>query len=300
MKIGMNFVTTSDTADIGSIAKKCEEVGFDSIWVGEHPLFPLDTTTRYPMRDDGEFPDYYTSLADPLIGLAMAAAVTKKLKLCTSICLVNEHNLFTLTKAVGTLDAWSDGRVILGIGSGYIPEELDIATGVAWADRYNHLRESVEAMRLLWNEGDAEYHGSLVDFPLVRVRPQPKQRPVPVVIGGVGDITKKQVARWADGWCPTVWVGPEDFALEAKQVRDMAAEFGRDPKAIEISILLGVTDASDLESLVTAYGEAGADRVVLVYGQEEAPNTFRSYHLPTRDRYEGMLEGLARRARAFL
>ncbi len=300
MRVGINFVTNTETADIATLARKAEEVGFDSIWVGEHPLFPLDSSTRYPLRDDGQFPDYYTTLPDPLIGLAMAASVTSTIKLCTSICLVNEHNFFALTKAVATLDLWSRGRVIFGIGAGYVPEESHISSGIDWNSRYSRMRESIEAMRLLWNQGDAEYHGKQIDFPLVRVKPQPVQRPIPVLIGGTGDISKRAVARWADGWCPAALVSPAELAVEIAAIHAEARAHGRDPAALDISILLGVTDRTDIRPLLQQYEEAGVTRVILLYGSDEAPNTFRSYILPTPSTYSAMLEDLAERSVARL
>jgi probable F420-dependent oxidoreductase len=158
--------------------------------------------TPYPLSEDGKIPDYYAQMPDPFIGLACAATATQKIKLATGICLVPEHNPLVLAKVVATLDHYSNGRVILGVGAGWLRDESEIL-GVDFPRRWRRLRESVQAMRELWTKEEAEFHGQDIDFPPVRCIPQSVQKPCPpVLLGAHGKKALQRVANWADGWCP--------------------------------------------------------------------------------------------------
>ena len=158
MHVALHFFSTPYTAHPADVARKAEAVGFESIWMGEHPIIPVKIGTPYPFRADGQIPDFYSQIADPFIGLTSAAAVTTTLKLATGVCLVPEHNPLILAKQIATLDHYSGGRVILGVGAGWLREEAE-AIGTNFSQRWLLLREGVEAMRELWTKDEAEYQG---------------------------------------------------------------------------------------------------------------------------------------------
>ena len=176
MHVALHFFSTPYTAHPADVARKAEELGFESIWMGEHPAIPVNISTPYPFRDDGQIPDFYSQIADPFIGLAAAAAVTTQLKLATGVCLVPEHNPLILAKQVATLDHYSGGRVIFGVGAGWLREEAE-ALGTDFPRRWLLLREGVEAMRELWTKGEAEYQGKAVSFPPFDASPNQSRSP---------------------------------------------------------------------------------------------------------------------------
>jgi probable F420-dependent oxidoreductase len=281
MKFGLAIIYTPEAADPATVARKAEELGFDSVWYGEHPAIPVEYKTPYPLTADGRVPEYYHGMCDPLVSLAAASAVTTRIKLATGICLIAERHPLLLAKEVATLDHISGGRVILGIGAGYFREEAEIM-GTDFSTRYARMRESVEAMRRVWSGGPAEYHGKVIDFPAVRSETRPVQSGVAVHIGGLGDKALRRVAEYADGWCPVSLFAPEQMGRDYRRTKEMAAEAGRDPEGIEFSVFLGVTEASDIRAQTERWEEAGASRVVLSLGESEGPRAYVTYRF---DRY---------------
>jgi len=278
MKVGLFALASPYTENPAVLARKAEEVGFDSFWLPEHPVLPVNYKTRYPLAEDGKIPQPYGHMADPLIGLACAAAVTKRIKLATGVCLVPEREALLLAKQVATLDHYSGGRVILGVGGGWLREETELF-GVQFSRRWLKLKETVLAMRELWTKEEAEFHGKLVDFPPVRCIPKPAQKPgPPVVLGAHGEPGMKRVVAWADGWCP-LGTAPDDFRRDLTRLRELARAAGRDPARIEVTVLQGVTEASPFADLIRGYQDAGADRVVLTLGGAEGPGAFGAPYL---------------------
>jgi len=259
MKIGINMMATAQAADVTAVARKAEALGFESLWLPEHPILPVHYTSRYPFSEDGVIPEIFGQFVDPLIGLSFAAAVTTKLKLATGICLIPERDPIVTAKAVATLDHYSNGRVLFGIGAGWLPEETEIM-GAQFATRWARTKESILAMKALWKIGQAEYHGKFIDFPAVKVYPQPKQKPhPPVLLGGHGDIALKRVVTWCEGWFP-FQLSPEVLKGEIQKLRRLAEEAGRDPDSIDVS-LSWLGNASDLDTL-KRYRDAGIHRLV--------------------------------------
>ena len=126
MKIGVSMTISSRSIPVTVLAQKAESLGFESLWLPEHPVIPVQTTSRYPGSADGVIPAFMSDLADPFIGLAQVAAVTQTMKLGTGICLVPERNPLLLAKEIATLDRLSNGRVLFGIGAGWLQEETEI------------------------------------------------------------------------------------------------------------------------------------------------------------------------------
>jgi probable F420-dependent oxidoreductase len=265
MKIGISMLLTEKTGNAGAIAREAESLGFESFWVAEHLVMPVSYSTWYARGKDGKVPEFYASLIDPFIALATAAATTTTIKLGTGICLLPERNVIETAKAVASLDLYSGGRFIFGVGAGWFPEEAAIM-GVDFKRRWLHLRESVEALRELWTKEEASYNGEIIRFPAVRLHPKPVQKPGPPIILGAHDPKHalRRVARYADGWCPG-GLTPAQAGEYIPQIRTMAREFGRDPDKLEFSVLqmaASVTGPSD--EMIAQYREAGVTRIVVL------------------------------------
>ena len=262
MKIGVLAFLTEKSGDPGAIAREAENVGFESFFVAEHLVMPSHYTTYYPRGRDGKVPEFYASLIDPFVALAIAAHSTSRIKIGTAICLLPERDVIETAKITGSIDLYSKGRLILGVGAGWFPEEAQIM-GVNFPRRWTHLRESVEALRLLWARDDVSYEGEFVKFPAVKLGPKPVQKPGPPILLGAHDpkYALKRVARYADGWCPG-GLSVENARTCIPQIKRMAREFGRDPEKLEFSVLLMGGDGPSSD-LMKQYAEAGVSRLVV-------------------------------------
>ena len=201
MKIGLLMPFTGYTANPAAFARTAEALGFESIWISEHPILPVNPKTPFPSTK-GPIPDVYAHMCDPFVALSMAAAVTTKLKVATGICLVPERNAIVTAKEVATLDAFSGGSLLFGIGAGWLREESELL-GVDFPRRWTQTAEYIAAMRELWSKSEASYEGKYVRFPPVRSYPKPVQQPgPPVLLGSKDKNALKRVAKWGDGWCP--------------------------------------------------------------------------------------------------
>ena len=258
MDIGLNMSISTDSIDVAEIAAKAEALGFESIWLPEHPVMPVNTVSKYPGSPDGSIPDYMADMADPYIGLARASAVTNTIKLGTGITLIPERNPLVLAGAIATLDRFSGGRFLLGIGTGWLREETEIMGG-DFDHRWTQARESIEVMRALWTQDDAEYHGRYYDFPPVQCNPKPAQEGgPPVILGGNARNVFRRVARWGDGWMPTA-SSPEQIAAGRAAIDELAESSGRDPAEIGITVFGQPAD----RDLIGQFERAGANRVIV-------------------------------------
>ena len=253
MKVGVNVSVNSKSMDIGAVAKKAEELGFESFWIAEHPIIPVQTTSKYGGTPDGSIPESMKDMADPFICLAIASATTSKIMLGTSICLVPEHNPLVQAKQIAALDFHSGGRFIFGIGTGWLREETEIMGG-DFDHRWTQAREAVEAMKEMWTKDEAEYHGRYYDFPPVRVFPKPAQKPhPPIFLGGVAKNVFKRVVTYGDGWMP-VRATPESIKAGRASLDELAEAAGRDPKSIQV-LVYGAASRDEIKQME----EAGAD-----------------------------------------
>ena len=253
MKVGVNVAVNSDTGDIGAFAKKAEELGFQSLWMAEHPIIPVQTTSKYGGTPDGSIPESMSDMADPFISLAIASATTSKIMLGTSICLVPEHNPLVQAKQIAALDFHSGGRFIFGIGTGWLREETEIMGG-DFDHRWTQAREAVEAMKEMWTKDEAEFHGHYYDFPKVRVFPKPVQKPhPPVFLGGAATNVFKRVVTYGDGWMP-VRATLDSVRAGRASLDELADAAGRDPKSIQI-LIYGASGRDEIKQME----DAGAD-----------------------------------------
>ena len=187
MNIGISIFAMDPSIDMAVLAKRAEELGFESFWLPDHPIMPVNTSSQFPSSSDGVIPRPYGERVEPLVVLARASAVTSTIKLGTGVLLVPERNPLLLAKEIATLDKFSGGRFLFGIGAGWLKEETEIMGG-NFPHRWTHTRESILAMKELWTKDEAEFHGTYVDFPPVRCYPKPAQIPYPpIFLGGNGE-----------------------------------------------------------------------------------------------------------------
>jgi probable F420-dependent oxidoreductase len=262
MDIGTLTTATAQSGDLAEVARRVEALGFDSLWIPEHPVIPIGHKTPFPGSRDGVLPDHYNRWADPFIALTAVAMVTKRIKLGTGICLLPERDPLMTAKVIASLDLYSGGRVILGVGAGWLKEETEVM-GTRFGVRWKRMRETVEAMRILWTQTEASYEGELVRFPAVRCEPKPVQKPCPpVLLGAHGPRALERVARTYDGWFPLVQ-SPDAFQKDMTTLRALTKEAGRNPDALQVTIIVDPRESGPSLDELKRYRDAGANRVVL-------------------------------------
>jgi len=266
MTVGTSIPLPAYTVDSAFIARKAEELGFESIWYAEHPAVPVHSDSPFPSTGGG-IPWTYSHFSEPYIALARASAVTSTIKLGTGITLVPERNPLLLAKEIATLDHYSGGRFLFGVGTGWLKEETEMMGG-DFEHRWTQTKEAILAMKELWTKEEAEFHGQYFDFPPVRSYPKPAQKPhPPVILGGMARNVLRRVINVADGWLPNR-VTPAQVEDSRAKLDAMAAEVGRDPTSITISVYGQEPDRTIVQSLLSA----GANRVVVrpdYYDSEE-------------------------------
>ncbi|MFT5447431.1 MAG: putative F420-dependent oxidoreductase [Gammaproteobacteria bacterium] len=248
MKFGLRYCNTGryiDTALATELVQAGEAAGFDSAWTVEHTVMPRDYVSMYPYSADGRLAggQHDIPLPDPLIWMACMAGVTSTIKLATGILLIPQHNPVLAAKQIATLDFMSGGRVLLGVGVGWLKEEFD-AIGVPFADRGRRTDEYIGAMRELWSAEQPRFAGEFVNFNDVHCRPQPVNGSVPIIIGGHSKAAARRAGRLGDGFFPARGAPAELIDL----VRRSADAAGRDGDAIEITTSLP-DDLNDLPAM---------------------------------------------------
>jgi probable F420-dependent oxidoreductase len=221
VRFGVAIFPTEYGISMGELAPAAEQLGFESLWVAEHSHIPASRESKWP--GGVELPKHYWHTLDPFAALAVAALATKRLRVATGICLVTQRDPIQTAKQVASLDHISEGRFIFGVGAGWNREEL-ADHGTAFATRWKLLRERIEAMKAIWTQDTAEYHGDMVDFPPMWSWPKPVQKPYPpVLLGGSGPRILERVVRYADGWMPN----RGEIVERVTELRALAAAAGR-------------------------------------------------------------------------
>ena len=233
MHLGIFSYNVAYGARPDELARAAEERGFESFWVGEHTHIPAARQTPYPGGEP--LPKPYYHMADPFVSLMAAAAATRTIKLGTGICLVVEHDPLVLAKSVATLDWLSGGRVLFGIGGGWNREEME-HHGTPFAKRWRVLRERVLAMKALWTQEEASFHGEFVNFDRAISFPKPVQRPhPPILFGGATDKGRARVVDYCDGWIP-IDVLLDDLPAAIADLQRKAQAAGRRPDELSVSV----------------------------------------------------------------
>ncbi len=283
---GIVTIPTHYSIQTAELGRWAEAHGFESLWCGEHSHIPTSRKTPFPLG--GELPEYYKQFFDPFIALAAAAAVTTKLKVGTSVCLVPEHSTINLAKAVACLDQVSNGRFLFGIGGGWNAEEM-ADHGVEFKDRWKVTRERILAMREIWTRDVAEYHGKFVNFDPMWSWPKPKQAGgPPVLMGAWSKWVPRRVAEYCDGWFP-LDVGI-DLAGGIEAIRSEMAARGRTKDALDLSVLTAfdMAPAGGLEARIRELLKIGFNRILFLVGPG-APDRM----LPVLDRYAALIRNFA-------
>ena len=261
MKIGMIPVNigVSTAAEVVGLARLAEDSGFESVWTFEHVVVPLDYQSKYPYDASGKMgaaPE--TPFIDPLIALTAVAAGTKTIRLGTGVNILPQANPLFLAKQAASLDALSGGRLLLGLGIGWLREEFD-AMGVPFERRGARFDDYVAAMRKVWSGDVVEHESDFVEWSGFKSYPVPVQDPLPVIIGGSKGKVYERIARHGNGWY-VPGTNVNEIAGLLAPLQDACAEVGRDPAEIEITCMWtgqGGTDA------VRAFEEIGAHRLVV-------------------------------------
>jgi probable F420-dependent oxidoreductase len=257
LNFGASMFFTDYSMAPGELGTALEDRGFESVWAPEHSHIPLSRKTPFPAG--GDLPKKYYDAKDPFVTLTMAAAATKKLKVGTGVCLVAQRDPIQTAKLVASIDQVSGGRFLFGIGNGWNRDELE-DHGIDFAQRHKVARERVEAMKAIWTQSKAEYHGEFVNFDPMMTWPKPVQKPhPPVIVGGAFPYSARRAIRYGDGWIPQASRGAyAEIADMIPEFRKMATEAGRDPKSIDITVWFPKQDAD----LMKRYQDLGVSRVV--------------------------------------
>ena len=257
MKYGITIFPTEYTAPPDELGRQIEARGFESVWFPEHTHIPAARQSAW--AGGPELPrEYYHSL-DPFVACTAAAVATKELKVGTGICLIVQRHPITTAKAVASIDQISNGRFMFGIGGGWNWEEV-AHHGTNFKTRFRLLRERVLAMKQLWTQEQAEYHGQFVDFDASIMNPKPVQKPhPPIYMGGDGPTTFDRVLEFCDGWFPIARGSlPAGLAGKVIDLRRRAEAAGRDPDALAVSVFNCPATPEAVEEAT----RAGVDRII--------------------------------------
>ena len=242
MRLGFNLPQIGPAASpeaMVQVAQRAEELGYDSVWVTERLLFPIEPQSPYPATPDGSLPDVYKIVFDPLESLTYVAAKTSRVALGTSVLDIPYYNPVMLARRLTTLDVLSNGRLRLGMGQGWSKDEHD-AAGASLAGRGKRADEFIRVLKAIWTTDPVEFNGEFYQVPKSIIQPQPIQQPhPPIYLAAYTPPALKRVATMADGWLPT------GLPLEAMRemltgLRAMAEEAGRDPSELQVVVRLNV------------------------------------------------------------
>lgn len=268
MKIGYWYNLAGEGIHPTDLGRALEERGFDALFVGEH--------TNLPVAGAGDLPDEqrhtHPRITDPIVTLAVVAGATERLTLGTSVLLAAQHEPIATAKAIASLDTFSGGRVVIGVGAGWHDGELR-AHGVDPAKKVAVLREHVLAMRAIWSQDEAEFHGEHVDFGPLYSWPKPPSGPQ-VLVGGGRKPAARKIAEYADGWLPIYPGEPDALLDEVNAIREQA---GRD---VPVTVMNAPAD----KDVLAVLGAAGIERALL-----ELPRADRDATLRTLDGHAGLI-----------
>jgi probable F420-dependent oxidoreductase len=256
MRFGLSMFVTDETIGPVELGRAAEEAGFDSLFVPEHTHIPASRDTDRP--GGGDLPREYWHTLDPFVALTAIAATTERLRLGTGVVLIVEHDPIVLAKQAATLDFVSGGRFEFGIGAGWNFEEMR-NHGTDPAKRFKIMRERALAVREIWTNDDASFHGEFVDFERIWSWPKPVQQPHPPIwIGGTGPRVLDRVLEYGDGWFPNMR-DLDELEPRIEELQRRAADAGRDRIPVTY---FGLRDPDDEK--LDKLAEAGVDRTLLM------------------------------------
>jgi len=279
MKFGASMFFTDYSMGPAELAIAAEERGFDIVWAPEHSHIPVSRKTPFVLG--GDLPKRYYDVMDPFVTLTAAAMATKTIKIGTGVCLIAQRDPIQTAKLVASIDQISGGRFVFGVGNGWNQDEME-NHGTEFTTRHKRARENIEAMKAIWTQTKAEYHGEFVNFDPMMTWPKPVQKPhPPILIGGAFPYSARRAVRYGDGWMPQVTEGnPTPLTELIPRFRQMTAEAGRDPEAMDISI---GGQAPDVD-LIKRYNDLNVTRVSTSLPSEKADKI-----LPILDLWAGIM-----------
>lgn len=278
MKFGTFHFPTAYSIDVAELAREMESRGFESLFVCEHTHIPV--SRRSPFPGGGDLPERYRHTHDPFVALAFAAAATTTLRLGTGICLVIQRDPIITAKAAASLDLMSGGRFEFGAGAGWNVEEME-NHGTAHATRFRLMEERLKAIKALWTQEEASFHGAFVNFDPVWSWPKPAQTPhPPILLGGETDHTLRRVVDFADGWFPrhSPRFDPAEAMARLKRMADAA---GRPMASLSVSVFRALPEPDYLARC----RDAGVDRVLF-----DVPDKGRDEVLSLLDDYAKLID----------
>jgi probable F420-dependent oxidoreductase len=246
-------------------ARRLESLGYDSLWVSDHVVIPWEIRSRYPYNATGDFPlAPTTDFLEPLTALTLAAAVTSRVRLGTSVLVLPHRHPVLTAKTLATLDHLAPGRVILGAGVGWMREEIELF-GVPYARRGAWTDEAIRIMRACWRDDRVSFKGEYFSFEEVGCRPRPAGGTIPIWIGGHTERALRRVATLGDGW-HAAFPTPTALGEGIARLREVCQQIGRDPATLTISARLGHParrPAADLLGELRALRDLGVVHVIL-------------------------------------
>ena len=241
MKVGLLLPVTGPQAtqeNITQVAKDAEKEGFDSLWVFERLLWPLNPQTPYPATPDGSLPTQYQNVLDPLQTLTYVAANTEKISLGTSVIDMLFHSPVTLARSFATLDILSKGRTICGLGLGWSKDEYDVSN-IPYKNRGKRANEFVDSLKRIWTDDVVRFTGEYYNIPDSKIGPKPIQKPnIPIYLGGFSESVFSRIINYdLNGWL-SVLAGPLDYLQNSiNMIRDMAKKANKDPNKFRVIVL---------------------------------------------------------------
>jgi probable F420-dependent oxidoreductase len=259
MKFGLNVVPIH-LGELAEVGARAEELGFESLWIGEHIVTPVDVQSSYPGASAPPFlPN--SRFIEPFTAIGYLAAATRTIQLGTGVLITPLHSLLPLARAIVTADVLSGGRLSLGMGVGWMREEFDVV-GERFSDRGRRMDEMLTLLGRLFTEQRVAYSGDHYRLPEMGFEPKPVQQPrPPFLIGGISASALRRAARFGDGWYGSQH-SPETIAHTVAELRRLRAEHQRDDQPFEITAMTGWGQPFDAD-LVRAYADAGVDRLVV-------------------------------------
>jgi probable F420-dependent oxidoreductase len=279
MKFSASMFFTDYSMGPAELAQALEARGFEAMWAPEHSHIPLSRKT--PFVFGGKLPKKYYDVMDPFVSLTAAAVATKTLKVGTGVCLITQRDPIQTAKLVASIDRISGGRFLFGVGNGWNQDEME-DHGQVFATRHKMARERIEAMKAIWTQTEAEYHGEFVNFDPMMSWPKPVQKPhPPILVGGAFPYSARRAIRYGDGWMPQVTeYAKQELADVIPLFRKMAVEANRDPDSIPITVWGRGLDVEQMKR----YRDLGVDRVATSLDSEKTEKI-----LPVLDRWAGVI-----------
>jgi probable F420-dependent oxidoreductase len=267
---GINRGTCSFAGTAAHIARVAEEVGFDSIWTADHTVLPDPRPDWYHLESTFR-------MLDPVVTLAFIAAHTKTIRLGTGVIILPQRNPLILAKQLASVDVLSEGRLIFGLGVGYVELEFQ-ALGVPFDDRSKRTSEYLEAIKVVWTESKPKYHGQYVSFEDIQSHPHPVQKPhPPIVVGGASKAAYRRTVEQANGWYG-FGLSLEEVTQAVRGLKEAAERYVRPAYLSTLEISVNLSMPVDLDTAVHL-ANLGVHRIVLLIPADQSESEIEQFVL---------------------